>query len=1092
MSVSIKVAVRCRPFTIDDKLGVHMVQNGDEEGEINLLNSDYTTKRFAFTYSWWSAYGFGRHVTSDQEIAEGMMLMNQEAVYSQCGMKIKADLLEGNAVVLFAYGLSGSGKTFTVFGPDAPDIPEAWFKHSEPHPLWGIFPRLAYELFNEKQDGWKFTMKYFQNVVDTVRDLMSPLGEEKQYKAGMRKDEDGFMDIEWCSSKVLNSWDDLRRNFMDANAKKAIAPTQFNHQSTRGHCIMTLEVEMPNPDNPAMKQKGRVYVCDLAGTEPAGDIVYAQYEKKVFPNGEIEHHYIGPHNDQKKTKELQAQGMKINLSLSEMAQFFMKMAEAVLAKKLKPGVSIPGCNSYFLCKYLKDTMLQARTYLFCAIRPEVTYLNYTFSTLGFAKNASVVKLQPKKAMVAASPAERKLMEELEAMKAMFAKLQEEHDKISKAGGGEGADVGALQAMLLSKQNELKNVLEGGAGDVSSSSPGEDMMMLQQKEEYGRRGISLSHFEKDTVLPHFINLDEDPFRSNRFVYLLQRPRTDFGPNGHIKPMALAVVRDHCAVIIDEAGGLFLEGGKGTTYHNGTEVDEGVKVPLAPYDRIAIGGELLLFIHPGHAPEGVEPPTAELAVEELQKGLQSKDKKAQEMLEQRMREFEEEKAKWGQKREKALAAGEAFEAEEPTMDEEKERAWQMVDREILDLLPKTKEAKSLVKLMDRDTLSFDVALQRMEDSLGVPKVKVKVENVGPDGTNSLLLDPMDFLRDLSVLKDELVHLRSAKDNSREYTVDPLHDPVRLLFDNTFKFGTSMLFPEFLLYNLPTEPEEKDLDIKLVSAAYDNVGALEVTWTPLAGPDDPGTGTVRDIDDIDTDLVNKPWTYRINIKRATILPIMVSSCFVQYDFFGQLYTTETIEADTHAPVLDYSFIHHIPRVTPEFIQFLKRPLQFNVWVSPFISNPRNPVSTLNPAVLPGVGSLNPMSPMATGVLRGTFILPRTENGVELAPEDVNASLTHVLVDRKEYETLQAELTAAKGRIVSLEAEIQALKNGQSSVSSVVVNGEAPAAAVPKLSSIIVTDGAEEARSSPRLKLNAAKEMDEQLNKAIEAQEASQDKPA
>ena len=62
------------------------------------------------------------------------------------------------------------------------------------------------------------------------------------------------------------------------------------------------------------------------------------------------------------------------MSLSEMAQFFMKMAEAVMKKKLQPGMTIPGCNSFFLCKYLKDTMLQARTYLFCAIRPEVSYL----------------------------------------------------------------------------------------------------------------------------------------------------------------------------------------------------------------------------------------------------------------------------------------------------------------------------------------------------------------------------------------------------------------------------------------------------------------------------------------------------------------------------------------------------------------------------------------------------------------------------------------------------------------------------------------------------------------------------------------------
>ncbi|CAM9580509.1 unnamed protein product, partial [Ectocarpus fasciculatus] len=33
MSVSIKVAVRCRPFTIDDDLGVNLTQSGEEEGE---------------------------------------------------------------------------------------------------------------------------------------------------------------------------------------------------------------------------------------------------------------------------------------------------------------------------------------------------------------------------------------------------------------------------------------------------------------------------------------------------------------------------------------------------------------------------------------------------------------------------------------------------------------------------------------------------------------------------------------------------------------------------------------------------------------------------------------------------------------------------------------------------------------------------------------------------------------------------------------------------------------------------------------------------------------------------------------------------
>ena len=223
----------------------------------------------------------------------------------------------------------------------------------------------------------------------------------------------------------FNNRDQLRTTFLSANARKAIAPTQFNPQSTRGHCIMTLDVVIPNPDDPTSKKKGRVYVCDLAGTEPAGDVYYASYQKKKMPDGTIENLLVGPHKDGSKTKQLQNQGKKINLSLSEMAQFFMKMAQAIKKKKLKAGQSIPGCNSYFLCRYLKDTMLQARTYLFCAIRPEVKFHPYTFSTCGFAKNASVIKLQPKKATVAATPKERKLMEELEKMKLMMEQMVSE-------------------------------------------------------------------------------------------------------------------------------------------------------------------------------------------------------------------------------------------------------------------------------------------------------------------------------------------------------------------------------------------------------------------------------------------------------------------------------------------------------------------------------------------------------------------------------------------------------------------------------------------------------------------------------------------
>ena len=80
------------------------------------------------------------------------------------------------------------------------------------------------------------------------------------------------MDIEWCKSVPIKDWKDLTEKFQEANSRKAISPTQFNHQSTRGHCIMVLEVEKPREENSETKSKGRLYVCDLAGTEPAADI----------------------------------------------------------------------------------------------------------------------------------------------------------------------------------------------------------------------------------------------------------------------------------------------------------------------------------------------------------------------------------------------------------------------------------------------------------------------------------------------------------------------------------------------------------------------------------------------------------------------------------------------------------------------------------------------------------------------------------------------------------------------------------------------------------------------------------------------------
>ena len=105
--------------------------------------------RFPFSYAWWGGFNWKAKAKDNIDICKTQHNWAQGEKYKLCGLKIKRDLLDGNAVVVFAYGLSGSGKTFTVFGCDAADNPGSWFhqedKNTKGAAMWGIFPNLGYE-----------------------------------------------------------------------------------------------------------------------------------------------------------------------------------------------------------------------------------------------------------------------------------------------------------------------------------------------------------------------------------------------------------------------------------------------------------------------------------------------------------------------------------------------------------------------------------------------------------------------------------------------------------------------------------------------------------------------------------------------------------------------------------------------------------------------------------------------------------------------------------------------------------------------------------------------------------------------------------
>ena len=153
--------------------------------------------------------------------------------------------------------------------------------------------------------------------------------------------------------------------------------------------------------------------------------------------------------------------------------------------------------------------------------------------------------------------------------------------------GGGAEVEALQKALAEKQAAMASMM---AGDDSGAAA-EEAKMKQQQEEYAHRGITLSYFASDTEHSHLVNVDEDPFRSKRFMYIFEEGEYVFGAGGQMRPPGLTVVRDHCT--IKTGSPCVIIANKGATFVNGAKIAAGEEKALAHNDRVVLGSEIFLF-------------------------------------------------------------------------------------------------------------------------------------------------------------------------------------------------------------------------------------------------------------------------------------------------------------------------------------------------------------------------------------------------------------------------------------------------------------------------------------------------------------------
>ncbi|XP_042451786.1 kinesin-like protein KIN-14E isoform X5 [Zingiber officinale] len=351
---NIRVFCRCRPLSEEEiSSGCHAIIDFDaaKDGEIGMVTGGTTKKNFKFD-----------RVYAPKD--------NQADVYEDASPLVTS-VLDGYNVCIFAYGQTGTGKTFTMEGTENNR---------------GVNYRTLEELFKiavERKEtiSYSISVSVLEVYNEQIRDLLATSPSNK--KLEVRQAAEGFHHVPgMVEAKVENmkeAWNVLQAG---SNAR-AVGSNNVNVHSSRSHCMLCIMVRAKNLVNGECTNS-KLCLVDLAGSERL---------TKTDVQGE-------------RLKEAQ----NINRSLSALGDVI-----SALASKTN---HIPYRNSK-LTHLLQDSLGgDSKALMFVQISSSNNDMGETVSSLNFASRVRGVELGPAKRQTDTV--------EQQKMKQMLDKLRQEY------------------------------------------------------------------------------------------------------------------------------------------------------------------------------------------------------------------------------------------------------------------------------------------------------------------------------------------------------------------------------------------------------------------------------------------------------------------------------------------------------------------------------------------------------------------------------------------------------------------------------------------------------------------------------------------
>nr|CAD7407503.1 unnamed protein product [Timema poppensis] len=337
---AVQVVVRCRPMNEKEIANGHIcvIEVVSSRGVIEISHPKDSSKDSKKMFTFDAVYDWNSR---------------QEDLYEESIRPLVSSVLDGFNGTIFAYGQTGTGKTYTMEGPK-----------NDPSQK-GIIPKSFEQIFNyiSRSSNMQYLVRasYLEIYQEDIRDL---LNKDPSKHLELREKPEIGVYVKDLSSFVCKSMNEIEHVMVVGNMNRSIGATNMNEHSSRSHAIFVVTIEMGATEASVKKliRVGKLNLVDLAGSER---------QSKTGASGA-------------RLKE----ASKINLSLSALGNVISALVDG-------KTTHIPYRDSK-LTRILQDSLGgNSKTVMVANIGPASYNYDESLTTLRYANRAKNIKNKPR-------------------------------------------------------------------------------------------------------------------------------------------------------------------------------------------------------------------------------------------------------------------------------------------------------------------------------------------------------------------------------------------------------------------------------------------------------------------------------------------------------------------------------------------------------------------------------------------------------------------------------------------------------------------------------------------------------------------------